>query len=1255
MYQSMTTAPVLPFRGKDRSSGFSGSLSCVSASLLSVESRRKLPVNVYILAICFVIGMCFHAGAQSNTVEGLETQAYVWMHRGRADKAAEVWRKLLLLQPRHATALSELAVHNITVGALTESHKLLQVLQETNPNDRRIASVAAMLATGEQVMDELREARSLSKAGRHKDAFQHYRKAFGETEPTTLSGLEYYQVLAATPDGWDAAHAGIKRLTEMYPEATHVQLALALHLTYKPSTRIRGIRLLQQLTSNPVVSNEANAGWRQAVDWLGESPQAYPLLKAYVDANPQDNELRHRLELLGPRLARQKTLDQAYKALEKGEIDKAEELFKSIHGTERDPDVLGGLASIALAREDFDEAARLLNKARQIAPRRPELWQSLLYTTEFWQSIKRAEVLRREGRLDEAQALLEQTSVPDATERYHAVLALVDLLIERGDLPKARHWLHELMAAPPAEAASLRWMVSLLLRASMDQQAIAVNEKLRGIDSSAAFPDNGLKAEQLRQRAMHLRRAGDVIAARDALVTAASLDPAAPWVMLDLVHLDLELGNIDEAHRSIEALLTIEPEMPEAVLVAARIAEMRGEYERGLELLGTIASGKSDEVENLRRSLEIRLAAARAVRTFRTGGVSTARMQLSTLERAAPTLNHLAIVAEAFADIGEVDHAVLMLHAKGTALADVPGVQLQIAALLLRAGRTSESKAILDELAARPGLTPAELVALQKLRIGCAVRVADLRRSQGDLAGARRELAPWTGIRPLEPQIANAYGRVLHDDGDYPGAAKQYSYVLKQDPGNFDALQGLTYAALGDGIDLAEARHALQQGLHIHNGDPRLHLFIARLDARAESYTDALEELAKANRLVEDKMHSTVTFTLKGKSTNKPPLQIQQPEVNLENLHSEIQVETQRVRAAAGIKLRPEFTMRSRQGEPGRHALFELTAPSRLEFPNPWGTLSLQITPIHLSAGRLVLEGDPDELPFGTVEDGTGERDISAEGVALGVGYKHRNWQLDLGVTPVNFARSEVVGGLSCKFTFRDIALILEASRRAVEESVLSFAGVTDPGTGQVWGAVVKQGGALTLRHDGRGTRSYAVLDYNYLTGKDVKQNHSLTAHLGIRWELRNSISTHLETGIAASAMAFERNLSEFSYGHGGYFSPQRFVHFGLPINWQGSFQAMTWRLDLEPGVTWFQLDEAPYYPLSSSEIFDPAARYKSRESLGLGVDGVLELSYALTPQISFGSRAELHTGDDHREICAGAYLRFALKGGGGVNQSREP
>lgn len=1273
MHLLMTTAPALQFRGADCSSGFPGSWRRAFAlylvptrktgyagSFVSTSSRKSRsghPVNAYILAICFVLGLCFVVAAQSRIAETLEAQAYIWMQRGRADKAAEMWRKLLLSQPQHETALCELAVHAVTAGVLTESQRCLRQLQEADPRDDRLTFVRAMLRGGDHVAAELREARLLSEAGRPNAALRHYRKAFGETEPTTLLGLEYYQVLAATPDGWDAAHAGLKRLAGMYPEAAHVQLALALHLTYNPSTRTRGIRLLQKLAGMPEVNGEAHTGWRQAVMWLGETPQALPCLRAYVSANPKDSELRRRLELLEPRLARQKALRQAFKALEDGELDQAEEKFQSINGAERDPEVLGGLASVALAREAFDQAVKLLCRARELAPQRTELWQPLLRTAELWQAIKRADVLRRENRLDEAQALLEHAATSVATERYQAVLALVDLLLERGDISRAQHSLNELITAPPAKAADLRWMVSLLLRANLDEQAAAANDMLRDIDTSAAFSPEGLKVEQLRQRAIHLRQTGDVIAAHDTLVVAAGLDLRASRVLLDLVHLDLELGYLDEAQRSIETLLKTEPELPEAVLVAARLAEQLGEHERGLKLLGTIdAPASSDEIDNLRRRLEMRLAAARAVRVFRIGGVSAARMQLSELERAAPSLNHLAIIAEAWADIGEVDHAVLLLHTGRTASAEFPGVRLQMAALLLRAGRTGEAKAVLEELVAQPGLAPAELRALQKLRVGCAVRVADSRRSQGDLAGARRELAPWTGARPPEPQIANAYGRVLHDAGDCEAAAKQYIHVLKREPGNFDALQGLTYAALGDGVDLAEARHALQQGLLVRSGDPRLHLFIARLDAKAQSYAAALEELAQARRLVEDEMRSVATFTFNEKTiSNRPPSKVRQSEAELEHLHSEIQSEMQRVHAAAGIKIKPEITMRSRQGEPGRQAMFELMAPSRLEFPNPWGTLSLQVTPIHLSAGRLVLGGDPDMVPFGTVEGVVGERDVEADGVALGAGYEHRGWQLDLGVTPVNFARSTIVGGLRWKQAFRDVALTLEISRRAVEESVLSFAGISDPGTGRVWGAVVKQGGEVILRHDGRNFRSYVVLDYKYLTGTDVKTNHSLAAHLGLRWELHSARSMCLETGIAVSAMAFERNLSEFTYGHGGYFSPQRFVHSGLPIDWRGSYKAMAWRLTLEPGVTWFQMDEAPYFPLGASALMsEPTARHPGRESLGLGFDGGLELGYVLTPQITLGARSELHTGDDYREIRAVTFIRFALKGGDDLLRKRD-
>jgi hypothetical protein len=80
--------------------------------------------------------------------------------------------------------------------------------------------------------------------------------------------------------------------------------------------------------------------------------------------------------------------------------------------------------------------------------------------------------------------------------------------------------------------------------------------------------------------------------------------------------------------------------------------------------------------------------------------------------------------------------------------------------------------------------------------------------------------------------------------------------------------------------------------------------------------------------------------------------------------------------------------------------------------------------------------------------------------------------------------------------------------------------------------------------------------------------------------------------------------------------------------------------------MTWFRTDKAPYYPLSiKTQKPIPIGSYPSRESFGLSVDGGLEIGYAITQQMTLGAKAELHTGDDFREYCGMAFLRFALKG----------
>jgi tetratricopeptide (TPR) repeat protein len=232
MHQLMAAVQALTFRVTNVL-GFLGSWRCIFAfflptrnichsgsfaSMPSHEGRSRYFVNAYALVICFVLGLYFPAAAQNSTVETLEDQAYIWMQRGREDKAAEVWRKLLIAQPQDATALCELAVHAVSVGALAEAKQRLRELKEVNPRDGRLAFVNAMLRGGDLVAAELREARLLSKAGRTQLALQHYRKAFGEAEPTTLSGLEYYQVLAAAPEGWGAALVGFERLASSTPK-----------------------------------------------------------------------------------------------------------------------------------------------------------------------------------------------------------------------------------------------------------------------------------------------------------------------------------------------------------------------------------------------------------------------------------------------------------------------------------------------------------------------------------------------------------------------------------------------------------------------------------------------------------------------------------------------------------------------------------------------------------------------------------------------------------------------------------------------------------------------------------------------------------------------------------------------------------------------------------------------------------------------------------------------------------------------------
>ncbi|MEY2654245.1 MAG: hypothetical protein RLZZ524_1273, partial [Pseudomonadota bacterium] len=153
--------------------------------------------------------------------------------------------------------------------------------------------------------------------------------------------------------------------------------------------------------------------------------------------------------------------------------------------------------------------------------------------------------------------------------------------------------------------------------------------------------------------------------------------------------------------------------------------------------------------------------------------------------------------------------------------------------------------------------------------------------------------------------------------------------------------------------------------------------------------------------------------------------------------------------------------LRWRSGDSGTSQLVDVRAPVGFQTPvGDTGLLTLQAVATMLEAGS---PGQDDDAAgrFGSQALGgtrSGES-VSASGVGLSVALAGRQLAGDIGVTPLGFPVVNVVGGLRVGGQWGSrMGYGAELSRRAVTDSVLSWAGVRDPRSGQTWGGVTATG-----------------------------------------------------------------------------------------------------------------------------------------------------------------------------------------------------
>jgi hypothetical protein len=596
----------------------------------------------------------------------------------------------------------------------------------------------------------------------------------------------------------------------------------------------------------------------------------------------------------------------------------------------------------------------------------------------------------------------------------------------------------------------------------------------------------------------------------------------------------------------------------------------------------------------------------------------------------APEL--MARIAVAWSRLGDAPRAMTVMRAAmAGASSTTHGAQLELAATLLRAGDEASVGQLIDGLMRDRRLTQLEQGSLANLRVAHAVQVADRSRERGDPATARRALEAALRDFPRDPRLLAAEAR-LFEGSDPERAHALFLAVRAADPRDFEALRG----AVSTAPDADAAHRLASDAVRLRPRDPRSHLLAAQADLRASDDAGAMHSLEVARDLTREPQVSHAALAYEpGIGTASVGAGEEERTSGRDDaaLRANIAEQMQRIRD----RHRPEFdgggAVRQRGGEPGLSALVEWRQSVQVGLALGYSARFLMsAAAVELDAGAPAAST---ASRFGT--GGTrvaGRQQITGAPVSLGIDSRH--FSAFLGTTPIGFPVFAVVGSAALRGSLGPLRIVASGGRRSIVDSLLSYAGTADPTTGRRWGGVVYDNGRLDLALSAGILGLYAYGDGGRLIGFNVADNARVAGGGGFDVALLRSRDLgEVKIGAGASGLGYQKNLGGFTFGQGGYFSPQRFVHGGVNLSWRREGD-VRWEAVVEPGYDGYAAAASPVFPLAPTSATTPAA-----SSGGASFNGRLALGIKLASHFETALTGSIQRAPEYQEVSAGLVMRL--------------
>jgi cellulose synthase operon protein C len=257
------------------------------------------------------------------------------------------------------------------------------------------------------------------------------------------------------------------------------------------------------------------------------------------------------------------------------------------------------------------------------------------------------------------------------------------------------------------------------------------------------------------------------------------------------------------------------------------------------------------------------------------------------------------------------------------------------------------------------------------------------------------------------------------------------------------------------------------------------------------------------------------------------------------------------------------------------------------------------------------------------------------------------------GYTPAGF----LVGNATARANWRPDAgpFTLSFVRDSIKDSQLSYAGLRDPGAtslgheGQIWGGVIaNQGNAQYSRGDAS-SGFYLGAGGQYISGVNVRSNNRIDGSGGSYWRvLSDPEHGTLSVGANFFAMHYGNNQLAYTFGMGGYFSPQAYLLANVPLTWNAHSGAR-WHYNLlgSFGVQAFKEDSEPLWPLFQDRALEAAEKNASlpaKTSVGPNYDLRAQTAYAINPNWYAGGFFGANNARNYTSASIGFYIRYLFR-----------